>query len=256
MTMLGAFLGVIPCRMASSRFPGKPLAPILGRPMIWHVFRRAKLARGLDQVVVATCDQAIAEVARQFGATVVMTSASHVRSNDRVAEVAEKLRPEVVVNIQGDEPLVHPNLIEDVCSMLRSRPEVQCVNPVAEILVEREQNSPNTIKTVYSLSGRVLYFSRLPIPSDRANRRAIPCMRQVPILGFRADFAIALSKLPMGPNELQEGTDTMRAIEHDLPVHVLATKHQTVGVDVPEDVPIVEELLKRDVIYTLYKDLP
>lgn len=254
--MSAAYVGVIPCRMASSRFPGKPLAPILGRPMIWHVFRRAKLAKGLDQVVVATCDEAIAEAARGFGAPVVMTAASHVRSNDRVAEVAEKLRPAVVINIQGDEPLVHPDLIDDVCSMLRSRPEVQCVNPVAELRDSRERDSPNTIKTVYSLSGRVLYFSRLPIPSDSVNRRTVPCRRQVPILGFRSDFAIKLSKLPVGPNELQEGTDTMRAIEHDLPVHVLETEHQTVGVDVPEDVPIVEALLREDPIYPLYRDAP
>lgn len=140
--------------------------------------------------------------------------------------------------------------------MLRSRPDVQCVNPVAELTDERELESPNTVKTVYSLSGRVLYFSRLPIPSDRVSRRTVPCMRQVPILGFRSEFAIALSRLPMGPNELQEGTDTMRAIEHDLPVHVLETKHQTVGVDVPDDVVIVEELLKNDPIYRLYKDSP
>lgn len=252
--MSAAYIGVIPCRMASSRFPGKPLIPILGRPMIWHVFRRAKLAKGLDEVVVATCDEAIAEAARGFGAPVVMTASSHVRSNDRVAEVAEKLRPAVVLNIQGDEPLVHPDLIDEVCSMLRARPEVQCVNPVSELTDDRERESPNTIKTVYSLSGRVLYFSRLPIPSDRVNRRTVPCMRQVPILGFRSEFAIALSRLPMGPNELQEGTDAMRAIEHDLPVHVLETKHQTVGVDVPDDVAVVEELLRSDPIYPLYKD--
>lgn len=250
----GAYIGVIPCRMGSSRFPGKPLVPILGKPMIWHVYQRSRLAKGLDDVVVATCDEAIREAAQDFGATVVLTSAAHVRSNDRVAEVAEKLGPAVVLNIQGDEPLVHPALIDDVCGMLRARPEVQCVNPVAELTDERERDSANTIKTVYSVSGRVLYFSRLPIPSDRVNRRTVPCMRQVPILGFRSEFIVALSRLPMGPNELQEGTDTMRAIEHDLPVHVLQTTHQTVGVDVPEDVSLVEALLRQDPVYPLYRD--
>ncbi len=249
-----AIIGVVPARMASSRFPGKPLVHILGQPMIYHVWRRTMLSGACDRVLVATCDEEILQAAEGFGAEAMMTSANPRGANDRVAEVAERLDCDAVVNIQGDEPFVHPQLITDVVHVLRTRPDVQCVNPVAHILTEAERQSPNTVKAVQNLKGRIVYFSRAVIPSAVVKERSCPVMRQVPIIGFRADFAVRLATLPPGPMELQEGIDLLRAIEHDLPVHALETRFQTFGVDTEEDRLVIEERLQTDPVYHLYAD--
>ena len=245
-------LGVIPARMASSRFPGKPIKLIHGKPMIWHVWQRSRLSNVLDDVVIATCDNEIREVAEAFGAKVVMTSDKHTRSNDRVAEVAQEIPCDIVLNIQGDEPLVNPRLITDVVNELKSNIDIQCVNPVSEIKTKEEMQSPHTVKVVNNLKGRVLYFSRYPIPSALISERKYPVYRQVPILGFRSEFCIKLSGLPEGPLELQESIDLLRAVEHDMPLHILITEFQTIGVDTPHDLIEVEKVLKKDPVYQEY----
>ena len=242
-------LGVIPARMASSRFPRKPLALIKGKPMLWHVWKRSSLAGVCDNLVIATCDEEIRVAAEGFGAQVVMTSLSHTRSGDRVAEAASAVGGDIILNIQGDEPLVHPQLIRDVVAMFHGRDEVQCVNPIAPILDAEDLTSPNTVKVVADQAGRALYFSRYPIPSDWMLARAVPVYRQVPILGFRRDFLYELARLPETPLEQQESVDLLRALEHGLPIHVLKTEFQTVGVDVASDVARVEGLLEDDPIY-------
>ncbi len=247
-------LGVIPARMGSSRFPGKPIKPILGKPMIWHVWKRSLLSNSLDKVVIATCDNEIRQVAEAFGADVIMTSDQHIRCNDRVAEAAGKIQCDIVLNIQGDEPLVHPQLIEDVVNEFKTGDEIQCVNPVSEIKSTEELESPHTVKVVSDLDGRVLYFSRHPIPSALINERKHPSYRQVPILGFRRDFCIKLSSLPEGPLEIQESIDLLRAVEHGMPLHTLITKYQTIGVDTPADLENVENVLGDDPVYRKYAD--
>ncbi len=245
-------LGVIPARMASTRFPGKPLAPIDGRPMLWHVWKRSQMSGVLDTLVIATCDQAIRDAGEAFGARVVMTSDRHTRSGDRVAEVARELSGDIVLNIQGDEPLVHPDLIRDVVGRFDGAPEVVCVNPIAAITDDADLESPNTVKVVADRAGRALYFSRHPIPSDRVNARTGPVYRQVPILAFRRQFLLDLSGLPETPLERQESVDLLRALEHGFPIHVLETAFQTVGVDVPADVARVERALADDPVYARY----
>jgi len=246
-------LGVIPARMGSSRFPGKPIKLIRGKPMIWHVWQRCLLSDVLDEVVIATCDNQIREVAEGFGAKVVMTSDKHSRSNDRVAEAAQKIPCDIVLNIQGDEPLVNPQLINDVVLEFNKKDYVQCVNPVSVIKTEEERQSPHTVKVVSDLEGRVLYFSRYPIPSALINQRKTPAYRQVPILGFRRDFCIKLSKLPEGPLELQESIDLLRAVEHGMPLHILKTEFETIGVDTPDDIGSVEKALDLDPAYIKYR---
>lgn len=245
-------IGVIPARMASTRFPGKPLVHILGRPMIYHVWRRVLLSGSCERVVIATCDEEIMDVAQSFGAEAIMTSKKHRGANDRVAEVGNRLNCDAVVNIQGDEPLVHPQLVTDVVNVLRTKPDVQCVNPVARILTEAEMMSPNTVKAVQNLQGRIIYFSRAVIPSDAIKELSCPVMRQVPVIGLHADFANRLVGLPPGPLELQEGIDLLRAIEHDLPIHALETEFQTFGVDTKKDHDVVEARMQYDPIYPLY----
>jgi len=234
-------LALIPARMGSSRFPGKPVKLIHGKPMIWHVWQRSMLSNVLNELVIATCDNEIKEVAEAFGAKVVMTSNKHTRSNDRVAEAAQKVPCDIVLNIQGDEPLVSPQLIRDVVKELKNNAGIQ-----------EEMQSPHTVKVVSNLNGRVLYFSRYPIPSALISERKYPVYRQVPILGFRSEFCIKLSQLPEGPLELQENIDLLRAVEHDMPLHTMITEFQTIGVDTPEDLESVERKIEGDSIYKKY----
>lgn len=241
-------VGIIPARMAATRFPGKPLALIKGKPMLWHVWRRSTLS-SLSEVVIATCDEEIRRACEGFGAKVVMTSDAHTRCNDRVAEAARELDAEIVVNIQGDEPLVHPRLIDDILAEFARRPEVQAINPVAELTDPAELASPNTVKVVYNVDGRVLYFSRFPIPSDAVVKRKVPVYRQVPIMGFRKSFLLELAATPEAPLEVQEGIDLLRAVENDMPIHILKTSFQTIGVDVPADVARVERSLENDPVF-------
>ncbi|MBW2333489.1 MAG: 3-deoxy-manno-octulosonate cytidylyltransferase [Deltaproteobacteria bacterium] len=247
-------LGVIPARMGSSRFPGKPLKLIHGKPMIWHVWQRCLLSNSLDDTVIATCDLEIKEASEAFGAKVIMTSDKHTRSNDRVAEVAEKIPCEIILNIQGDEPLVNPQLIDDVVNELKNRNDVQCINPISELKTLEEIQSPHTVKVVSNLKGRVLYLSRYAIPSALINERKYPVYRQVPILGFMSDFCIRIAKLDEGPLELQESIDLLRAVEHDMPLHNLVTEFQTIGVDTPEDMANVEIAMSNDEIYKRYHE--
>ena len=248
-----SILGVIPARMASTRFPGKPLMPIDGHPMIWHIWKRSQMSGALDTLVIATCDEAIRDVAQGFGAQVVMTSDRHTRSGDRVAEAAGQYPGEIVLNIQGDEPLVHPDLISDIVSQFDGRPDVLCVNPIAPILDEEDIDSPHTVKVVADNAGRALYFSRYPIPSNAIHARTQPVYRQVPILAFRRQFLFDLAGLPETPLEQQESVDLLRALEHGLPIHVFTTSFQTIGVDVPEDIPRVERVLQDDQVYRRYR---
>src|SRR5688572_2314148 len=162
---MGPVVAVIPARLASSRFPGKPLALLHGLPMIEHVFRRAKLCSQLDEVYVATCNDEIREVALGFGAKVIMTSAAHERATDRVAEAAEHLAADVVVMIQGDEPMITAAMIGTALEPLRSNPTTACVNLVHRIESQTELIDRNTIKVVADLNGDALYFSRSPIPN-------------------------------------------------------------------------------------------
>ncbi len=247
-------LGVIPARMGSTRYPGKPLQPIHGRPMLWHVWKRSALAGVLDTLVIATCDEEIRVAAEAFGARVVMTSSAHIRAGDRVAEVASRLPADIVLNIQGDEPLVHPDHIVQVVAAFEGRPDVVCVNPIAPIVDDEDLESPNSVKVVCDLAGRALYFSRYPVPSPWINPRESPVYRQVPILGFRRQFLLDLAALPETPLERVESVDLLRALEHGYPVHVVKTEHQTVGVDVPADVPRVERLLDSDPVYRRYAE--
>ena len=245
-------LGVVPARMGSSRFPGKPLELIHGQPMIWHVWQRCLLSEHLDDTVIATCDEEIKEAAEAFGAKVVMTSDKHERSNDRVAEVAEKVPCNIILNVQGDEPMVDPALIDIVVKEIIDSPDIQCVNPVSELKTQEEIDSPHTVKVVSNLQGRVLYFSRYPIPAALISKQTQPIYRQVPILAFRSDFCIKLAGLPAGPLELQESIDLLRAVEHDMPLHTMITEYGTVGVDTPADMAKVIEIIQDDGVYHRY----
>jgi 3-deoxy-manno-octulosonate cytidylyltransferase (CMP-KDO synthetase) len=241
-------VGVIPARMGSSRFPGKPLALVGGRPMIEHVYRRAAACRDLDEVVLATCDDAIARAADAFGARVVMTAATHERASDRVAEAVADDPADIVVMIQGDEPMITPAMIAAAVAPLRRDPSVVCTNLAAAIRTDEELHDPNTIKTVVGHDGRALYFSRQPIPTrGGAALTSGHWLKQVCVIPFRRDALRTFRSLPCGPLERAESIDMLRFLEHGIAVHIVRTDEQTHAVDTPGDLALVERLMAEAV---------
>ncbi|MEL6330296.1 MAG: 3-deoxy-manno-octulosonate cytidylyltransferase [Planctomycetota bacterium] len=237
-------VAVIPARMGSSRFPGKPLAPLLGRPMIQHVYERAASCGVLDEVVLATCDDEIARAAASFGAPVVMTSSSHERASDRTAEAAESLTAEIVVMIQGDEPMIRPDLIEAAVRPMLDSAEIGCVNLLAEISDEAEFCDPNTIKVVCDARGDAMMMSREPIPTARGlGFGSIPAFKQVCVIPFRDDALRLFASLGPTPLERAESIDMLRFIEHGHRVRMVPVESGMHAVDTPEDLRLVERLL-------------
>ncbi len=243
----------IPARMGSSRFPGKPLAPILGRPMIEHVYRRTALCQRLDQVFVATCDEEIRQAVEAFGGKVIMTSSAHQRASDRIAEAAEGLEADIVVMVQGDEPMVVPQMIDQALGPLLDDPEVQCVNLAKRIESDKEFNDPNTIKVVMDLRGDALYFSREPVPTRRLQScNKIPVFKQVCIIPFRRDFLLRYARLEPTALEQAESVDMLRAMEHGYRVRLVETGFDSHAVDTPADLAMVESLMAQDPLLDQY----
>ena len=240
-------VAVIPARMGSSRFPGKPLATLLGRPMIEHVYRSTAACRALDDVLVATCDAEIARVVEAFGGRVVMTSPAHERASDRVAEAVQHDNAGIVVMVQGDEPMIVPGMIEEAISPLLDEPELGCVNLVAPISTIEELRDPNTIKVVMGIDGNALYFSREPIPALRDRRFLLGRWhKQVCVIPFRREALTRFAELPPTPLEQAESIDMLRFIEHGIPVRLVPTDIVTHAVDTSEDLRLVEALLSTE----------
>ena len=240
-------IGVIPARMASSRFPGKPLARLCGRPMLEHVYRGTAACTLLDEVIVATCDGEIVRAANAFGARAVMTSPRHERATERVAEATAGDGAGIVVMVQGDEPLIRPAMIEAALAPLLEDPSVGCVNLVSAIRSEEELRDPNTIKVAIAGNGRALYFSREPIPAIGARPfTAGGWFKQVCVIPFRRDVLQRFPSLPRGPLEAAESVDMLRLLENGIPVRVEETLIETHAVDVPGDLDVVERLLAAD----------
>jgi 3-deoxy-manno-octulosonate cytidylyltransferase (CMP-KDO synthetase) len=246
-------IAVIPARMAASRFPGKPLAMIRGRTMIEHVYRRTKLCRALDDVLVATCDAEIAERVEGWGGRVVMTSASHERASDRVAEAARQVSGDIVVMVQGDEPLILPEMIDLAVAPLLASGDVECANLVSPISREEEFLDPNTIKVVMDRNGNALYFSREPIPTrTRMPFGDLVVFKQVCVIPFTLRFLFRFTELEPTPLERAESIDMLRALEHGHRVRLVRTDHQTQSVDTPDDLRRVEGLMTRDTLGGAY----
>jgi 3-deoxy-manno-octulosonate cytidylyltransferase (CMP-KDO synthetase) len=255
---VGRVVAVIPARMGSSRFPGKPLAPLLGRPMIEHVARRALMCDLLDAVYVATCDEEIRSAVEQFGGEAIMTSPTHERASDRVAEAAENFEAEVVVMIQGDEPMVTPSMIAAAVAPFAEDAAVSCVNLARRIDRREEYFDRNTIKVTMNARGDALYFSRAPIPADAFARETDgvcpPVFKQVCVIPFRRDFLHEFARLPQTPLERAESIDMLRAIEHGRPVRLVLIEEETHAVDTAEDLRLVEALMTNDPLVRLYAD--
>jgi len=239
-------VGIIPARWSSSRFPGKPLHLIAGKPLLRHVWERCRRARKLDSVIIATDDMRIANAAFEWGAEVALTSRRHQSGTDRIAEVAKKAKQfAFVINIQGDEPLVDPALIDSLVETLRSDRKIDIVTAAHPFENAAEAFSPHQVKVIVDLRSNALYFSRFAIPFPRDRSAPVRYLRHQGIYGFRRQTLLQFVKWKPTPLERAESLEQLRALENGVKVHVLVTKHGSPGVDTPEDAIAVERILAR-----------
>ncbi|PKN70935.1 MAG: 3-deoxy-manno-octulosonate cytidylyltransferase [Deltaproteobacteria bacterium HGW-Deltaproteobacteria-12] len=242
-------LALIPARMGSGRFPGKPMASILGKPMIGHVYERVTKSPLLNLTAVATCDREIFDYIKSIGGTAVMTGDQHERASDRCAEALVKLeeanhtRYDIVVMVQGDEPMTHPDMIDEALQPLLTDPGINVVNLLGQIKDDKEFEDRNCIKVVCDLQLNALYFSREPIPT-RCKVADIPMGKQVCIIPFRRDFLLEYTRMKPTPLEVAESVDMMRVLEHGLKVRMAPTRHNTQAVDTIDDLKRVERLMQ------------
>src|SRR5215467_8728310 len=245
MTRMNRAVGIIPARWSSTRFPGKPLHVIAGKPLLLHVWERSMEAKNLDFVIIATDDMRIAESAFNWGAEVALTSPKHRSGTDRVAEVASHAKDFVfVVNIQGDEPLIDPRLIDRVVEKLRSDCSINIVTAAHPFADPAEAESPHQNKVVLDRDNCALYFSRSIIPYP-ANRSAVRYLRHQGIYGFRLDALLQFVKWKTTPLERAESLEQLRALENGVKVHVLITAKGSPGIDTPADAGALEQKLAR-----------
>lgn len=241
-------LAVIPARMGSSRFPGKPMAKILGKPMIGHVYGRVSKSPLLSKTVVATCDHEIYDYIKSIGGNAVMTADTYERASDRCAEAILKLESEydcrydIVVMVQGDEPMTHPDMIDEAVQPMLKDPTIKVVNLLGKIVDKEEFEDRNCIKVVCDLNNDALYFSREPIPTG-SKVDNISMLKQVCVIPFKRDFLIEYTNLSPTPLEEAECVDMMRVLEYGMKVRMIPTQHSTHAVDIPSDLVRVEKLM-------------
>ena len=237
-------LGVIPARFGSTRFPGKALANVDSRTMLQHVYERVSMARYLQNVIIATDDDRIYNEARRFGARVLMTRADHVSGTDRVAEVASAFEDiELVVNIQGDEPLIDPDAIDTAVLPLLEEPAIPMATLKKRIEDPRELADPNVVKVVTDRFENALYFSRATIPYAR-DAGSVPCFKHIGLYVYRREFLLRYATLPVGPLEQTERLEQLRALENGFRIRVVETDYESFGIDTPDDLERVQSLIR------------
>jgi 3-deoxy-manno-octulosonate cytidylyltransferase (CMP-KDO synthetase) len=241
--------GIIPARFASTRFPGKPLALIAGKPLIQHVVEQCQKAKSLSEIIVATDDTRIWEVAQNF-CRVEMTRPEHPSGSDRIAEVVERISCDAIVNIQGDEPLIEPSVIDSVADALV---QSEISTAATRIKNPADLDNPNVVKVVVNVAGRALYFSRRMIPylreaasgSTSEQLAAFPFLKHLGIYGYRRETLLRLVKFPVSPLENAEKLEQLRALENEIQIAVVKVDYDSVSVDAPEDVAKVEKILRK-----------
>jgi 3-deoxy-manno-octulosonate cytidylyltransferase (CMP-KDO synthetase) len=240
-------VGVIPARYASTRLPGKPLQEILGKPMVQHVYERAARSKTLGEVIVATDDERIATAVKGFGGRAVLTSADHATGTDRVAEVARGLEVEIVVNIQGDEPFVHPGMIDEVVQPLLDDPALPMCTSMHEIADPADFSNPNVVKVVVDLAGNALYFSRslIPYPRKKDGHRVF---EHIGMYAYRKEFLLQYADMPQTPLEKLESLEQLRVLEHGYRLRVVETRQDYIplSVDTQEDLERARILARKN----------
>ena len=245
-------LAVIPARMASSRFPGKPMAQILGMPMIGHCYCRVRLCEELSDTYVATCDKEIFDYIESIGGKVVMTADTHERASDRAAEAMLKIekqtgeKTDILVMVQGDEPMDTPQMVSEALAPMLADESINVVNLVAPISNAEEFEDPNTVKVVTDPAGNALYFSREPVPSRKKWSGDVPMQKQVCVIPFRRDYLLEFNNTPETPLEQIESVDMLRVLESGGRVRMVPTRYPSIGVDTPEHLERVSQLMADD----------
>ncbi len=238
-------LCVIPARYASTRLPGKPLLDIAGKPMICRVYERAVQADRVEKVLVATDDERICEAVRAHGGEAMMTAADHPTGTDRLAEVAAAYEDmELIINVQGDEPLIDPELINQLAVLFEEDRSLQMATVMTPMTDEEEMENPNNVKVVTDLQGYALYFSRSLMPYPR-NAGKAPVHKHIGIYAYRREFLLRYAKMPPTPLEQAESLEQLRALENGYRIKVLPTDIKFVGVDTAEDLALVNEIYRK-----------
>ncbi|MDP9048697.1 MAG: 3-deoxy-manno-octulosonate cytidylyltransferase [Bacteroidota bacterium] len=250
-------IGIIPARMAATRFPNKPMAPILGLPMIGHCYLRSKLCSLMDEVYVATCDTVIFDYIESIGGKAIMTSDVHERATERTAEAllnieaARNTQFDLVVMIQGDEPLVDPDMLREAAEPLL-KGDKKVSNLMAYLETQEQRDNPNNVKVTADLLGDALYFSREPIPSNKKYSGKIDVYRQLGLIAFTRWALLKFVELETTPLEIIESVDMNRFLEHRIPIHMEVTKYEADSVDTPDDLLRVEGKMKNDALFQSY----
>lgn len=236
---------LIPARYASTRFPGKPLHQLAGKPLVQHVWERACEAKGIDAVIIATDDMRIAEAAFAFGAEVALTSPECISGTDRCAEVAARLKKVArIINVQGDEPMVEPKLISKLARVLKRDATLEMVTAATPFGSDEDPANPNAVKVVLNKHSDALYFSRSPIPFLR-DGGGFPFLRHLGIYGYTSRFLQRFVRWPAGALEAAESLEQLRALERGTRIRVVPTSHASIGVDTPADAIAAEALLNK-----------
>lgn len=246
---------VIPARFASTRFPGKALAEIGGKPMIQHVYERTSQAKLVSRVIVATDDQRIADAVRMIGGEAIMTSGSHETGTDRLAEVAHGLDADIIVNVQGDEPLIYPDMIDQAIQPFLEDSELQMGTLKTRIKCLHDFLSPNVVKVVTDNLGNALYFSRSPLPFFRDKWKDLKdesfccgkllCYKHVGLYVYRRDFLLKFASMPPTFLEISEKLEQLRAVENGVRIRVIETEFESIGVDTPDDLAKAQERYRQ-----------
>jgi len=243
-------LALIPARMGSSRFPGKPMAKILGKPMIGHVYEEVSECDLLMKTVVATCDQEILEYIESIGGEAIMTNKSHERASDRCAEalryleIKDGVQYDIIVMVQGDEPMINHEMITEAVTPMMHNSKILVTNLIGIIKTEAEFEDRNCIKVVCDKESNAIYFSREPIPT-RSKEANVPMKKQICVIPFTRNFLLEYIDMEPTPLEIFESIDMMRVLEHGLKVKMVPTNHQTYSVDTEEDLKKVESIMRR-----------
>jgi len=234
-------IGIIPARFGATRFEGKLLADFCGKPVIQHTWENARKSKAIEDLIIATDDKRIYNVAKGFGAKAIYTSKAHKSGSDRLTEAVSSIDANIVVNIQADEPLMHPAMIDDVVGAIQKDKTIQMATLCHRIRDEHELMNPNVVKVVFDRKGLALYFSRAAIPYGSRNTNNY---KHIGLYAYTKDFLFTFKSLPQSRLEKIEKLEQLRVIENGYKIKVIETKHDTVGIDTPEDLVKATELVK------------
>ena len=241
-------IGVIPARWASTRFAGKVLAEIAGKPMIQHVWERAKESKKLNDLIIACDEECVLKAAKKFGANAVMTAKTHPSGSDRIAEVVEKISCDIVMNIQGDEPLIHHSVIDSLAEVFESDRNCNMATVIKILDKKEDWNNPNVVKVVIDEKKNALYFSRSPIPYNCDNNIEATSYKHLGIYAYKKDFLFTYKNLPKSSLEKIEQLEQLRVLEAGYKIKTVLTDYETIGVDTPDDLIRVKNIIEKKLV--------